>query len=133
MVAVRDQLHDLDNTDAVIMTFADPASLRRHATDRQYNLPVVTSPDQSAYRAFGLGRGSFRQIWGTKTVKRYAEIFRTDGFGNLRRPVDDTRQLGGDFVIAPDGRLIYAFSSTGPADRPSVDDLIAAINRDQTA
>jgi len=47
----------------------------------------------------------------------------------LRRPTEDTLQLGGDFVVGRDGRLVYVYRSKGPADRPPVDDLIAAARR----
>jgi len=39
----------------------------------------------------------------------------------------DLRQMGGDFVVSPDGRLAFAYASHDPADCPSVDDLLAAI------
>jgi len=45
----------------------------------------------------------------------------------LRRPTEDTLQLGGDFIVGPDGTLIYGFWGEGPDDRPSVDDLIDAL------
>lgn len=35
----------------------------------------------------------------------------------------------GDFVVGRDGRVVYAFRSTNPDDRPPVDDLIAAVRR----
>lgn len=36
----------------------------------------------------------------------------------------DRQQLGGDFLIAADGRIAYAHRSTEPADRPSADALL---------
>jgi hypothetical protein len=47
-------------------------------------------------------------------------------FPKEQRPVQDTLQLGGDFVVGGDGRLVYAFRSADPDDRPPVADLIAA-------
>ena len=41
----------------------------------------------------------------------------------------DTLQLGGDFVIAPDGTLSWGFWGAGPDDRPELDDLVAAVDR----
>jgi hypothetical protein len=35
--------------------------------------------------------------------------------------------LGGDFVIAPNGNLSWGHWSDGPADRPPVDDVVAAV------
>ncbi len=128
MAAVRDQFAGNENTDVVIVTFTDPDTLSLYDKSSQYGLPIVIDPDRSAYRAFGLESGSFRDIWGLATIERYVEIFRTDGFKNLKRPVEDTRQLGGDFVIDPSGKVVYGHWSKGPADRPDVADLVAAID-----
>lgn len=45
----------------------------------------------------------------------------------LRRPTQDTRQLGGDFVIDSRGRLAVGFRPASPDDRPSVDSLVDAV------
>ena len=69
------------------------------------------------------------RVWGWKAGRRYVEIFRESGFGGLRAPTEDTLQLGGDFVIAPDGTLAWGFWGEGPDDRPSVDDLVRAVQQ----
>mgnify|MGYP003872793253 CR=1 FL=1 len=43
------------------------------------------------------------------------------------QPVDDTRQLGGDAVFGPDGRLHRVFRPPSPDARPSVDELVGAV------
>ena len=68
-----------------------------------------------------------RRVWGWRMVLRYAEIIRADGFSGLRRPTEDTLQLGGDFLVDANGTLIYGFWGEGPDDRPEVDELIAAL------
>ena len=35
--------------------------------------------------------------------------------------------VGGDFVIGPDGVVVYAFRSAGPDDRPEVDAIVGAV------
>jgi hypothetical protein len=45
-----------------------------------------------------------------------------------RLPPADTLQLGGDFVVNPEGRVACAYRSAGPDDRPSVDDLVTAVH-----
>ena len=75
--------------------------------------------NRSAYRAFGLGRGSVARVWGLRSAERYLEIFRDQGFSRPGSPTEDTLQLGGDFIIDPSGTLIYGFWGDGPDDRPS--------------
>lgn len=128
MAAVRDRLSELTSTtDVVLVTFTDAAHLDSYQKTNHVPFPILIDTDRRAYEAFGLERGSFWRVWGWKALRRYLEIFRTSGLRGLRRPVEDTRQLGGDFIIAPDGTIALAFYGEGPDDRPIVDELIAAV------
>jgi hypothetical protein len=40
---------------------------------------------------------------------------------------EDLMQLGGDFVLDADRRLVYAYRSSDPTDRPTVQVLLDAI------
>jgi hypothetical protein len=86
---------------------------------------VLVDPTRAVYRAYGLGRGSVRKVWGPKTWWAYAKLI---GRGrHFQLPTEDTLQLGGDFVVGRDGRLVYVFRSDDPDDRPTVDDLLVAV------
>lgn len=37
---------------------------------------------------------------------------------------EDVLQLGGDFILSSDRRLVFAYRSNDPADRPTVSELI---------
>lgn len=128
---MRDRLDELgDNTDAVLVTFTDHENLTAYAEHHQLGFPVLLDPDRTAYRAFGLGRGSIARIYGWKAARRYLQIFRADGFGRIGafgRRSEDTLQLGGDFVVSPTGELAYGFWGDGPDDRPDVDELVEAV------
>ena len=125
---MSDRLSELGTSTAVALsTFTDEASLIRYRDEHGLPFPILNDPDRGVYRAYGLGRGSFRRIWGWKAAGRYVELVRDSGVGGLRRPTEDTLQLGGDFVIAPDGTLAWGYWGEGPDDRPSVDDLVDAV------
>lgn len=124
---MRDRLDDFGDADVVLITFTDPGNLPTYLERNGLDLPVVVDRDRSTYQTFGLGRGSVRRVWGAKAARRYAEILRSDGVTGLARPTEDTLQLGGDFVIGPDGSLLYGFWGEGPDDRPSVDELLEAV------
>jgi len=109
--------------------FTAPENLSGYAAEHGLPFEVLTDPDRVAYERFGLGRGSVARVWGLRAGRRYLDILRTDGPAGVTRafrPTEDSLQLGGDFVIAADGTLVYGFWGAGPDDRPSVDDLIAA-------
>ena len=109
-----------------MVTFTTRGVASAYRRRNELTLPVLVDGSRESYRAFGLGRGSVRRVWGVRALRRYIEIVRSDGVSGLRRPTDDRLQLGGDFVVAPDGTLAWGFWGEGPDDRPPVDDLITA-------
>lgn len=127
---MSDRLDELgEDTEVNLVTFTDPTNLAPYRSRHEVRLRILVDPDRSGYRAFGLGRGSTRRVWGVRAAHRYLEIVRKSGVRGLRRPVEDTLQLGGDFVIAPGGMLTWGFWGAGPDDRPDIDDLIEAVGR----
>lgn len=124
---MRDRLDELGGAVVALVTFTRQRNLRGYRS--RFDLPYVVLTDESrdVYRAYGLRRGRWWRVWGPQVVAAYARLMRKGA--RLRRPKEDTLQLGGDFVVGPDGRLVYAFRSRGPEDRPPVDDLVAAARR----
>lgn len=116
-----------DGTDVVLVTFTDPTNLVEYSERNDLPFPIVVDGNRTMYRAFGLGRGSLAAIWGLKSLRKYVDILRRKGTGRLEKATEDTRQLGGDFVVGPDGTLVYGFWGSGPADRPDVQELIEAV------
>ncbi len=132
MVAVSEHLDEFravsrGDVPIALVTFTEAADLDDYRERHGIHIPILLDPDRSAYRAYGLGRASAARVWSPATLRRYTSILRRDGLGALRRPTEDTRQLGGDFVIDPTGRLSWGFWSDGPDDRPTVDELLAAV------
>jgi len=137
---VSDRLDELGrSTDVVLVTFTDPNNLGASAQANALPFPVLADPDRSAYRAFGLGRGSVARVWGWRSARKYAELLWAHrssrrptnrparSLPRRRGPTEDTLQLGGDFVVGGDGTLAYGFWGDGPDDRPTVDELIDAV------
>ncbi|MGH1491930.1 MAG: AhpC/TSA family protein [Acidimicrobiales bacterium] len=130
---MSDRLDELGTDTAVAMiTFTDPENLAGYSAMHDLPFPILVDNDRVSYRAYGLGRGSVARVYGWSVARRYLQILRADGVGALSKPTEDTLQLGGDFVIGPDGSLIYGYWGAGPDDRPSVDELIAALNQEHT-
>lgn len=128
MVAVRDRLDRLGHdTVVVLVTFTTVENLADYSSNLDLAFPVLVDADRACYRAYGLGRGRLLRVYGRRVLKQYLDIVRSDGLSGLRRPTEDTLQLGGDFVIDRTGKLSYVFRGEGPDDRPSVDELVEAI------
>jgi hypothetical protein len=89
--------------------------------------PVLVDLDRDAYRAWGLGRARLVDVWlFPATWARYARLL---AGGERLRPLGrDTLQLGGDFVVDPDGNVAYARPQRRD-DRPPVGELLEALER----
>ena len=124
---MRDRLAELGDAMVALVTFTRQRNLRGYRGRFHLQYVVLTDESRATYRAYGLGRGPLWRVWGPATLRAYAQLLRRGA--QLQRPKEDTAQLGGDFVIDRDGRLAYVFRSKGPADRPSVDDLVTVVAR----
>jgi hypothetical protein len=122
---VRDRLGDLGDAVVALVTFTRQRNLRGYRG--RFGLPfaVLTDETRATYRAYGLGRGRWWRVWGPATLRAYGRLIRAGA--RAERQKDETVELGGDFVIGRQGALLYASRSTGPDDRPPVDDLVAAV------
>jgi len=45
----------------------------------------------------------------------------------MRAPEQDWHQLGGAFVVAPGGELVFSFRAEHPADEPDIDAIAQAL------
>jgi hypothetical protein len=120
-------LDRMDDLEVAVVTFAEVADLAPYRSHLSLPLPVLADPDRALYRRFGFPRASFRAVYGVGTMRMYARLVRQGR--RLRRPQQDTRQLGGDVVVGPDGRIVEVFRPRSPDDRPSMADLFAAVDR----
>lgn len=122
---MRDRIDAFGDTEIVGITFAGPEALAEHRRHLDLPFPLLADPDRVVYRRFQLGRGARRDIWNFGTVKLYVRLLRRGR--RLRRPTQDIRQLGGDFVVDDRGRLAAAFWPPSPDARPDVATLISSV------
>jgi hypothetical protein len=106
---------------------ARPAALAAHLRHEPQPFPVVGDPEQAAYRAFGLERGGWGMFFTPRALAHYLRLIVRGG--RLRPLVagEDVRQLGGDFVVGRGRRLVYAYRSADPTDRPAAEVLIEQV------
>jgi peroxiredoxin len=89
------------------------------------DIPRVSDPTQSVYRAFGLERGKVLQLFGLKTWKRGVETYLHGHRQGLI--VGDSFQMPGVFLIFH-GEVLRAYRHQSPADRPNY--VALAIDQD---
>ncbi len=84
---------------------------------------VLSDPDRRLYQRLGLGRAPLRRIYSPGTLATYARA--VAGGEKLSRPVEDTRQLGGDAVLRG-GTVVALWRPRSPDDRPPAIEVVAA-------
>ena len=121
------QLAAFGDAEVVLVTFTSTPELERYVRWTGIEIVTLIDPDRSTYRAYGLGSAGFWRIWGLTNLKRYVQIFAGRKLTAIKRSTEDTRQLGGDFVIDRSGTLTSGHWAEGPDDRPTVQTLVDAV------
>lgn len=111
---------------ALFVVHDDPAVIRGgllEGLDVPY--PVLVDRERAAYRDWGLRRSSRAGVWLDPRV--WAQYAALVARGERLRPFGrDTLQLGGDFVVDPDGIVTYARPQRRD-DRPPVSVLVGEL------
>jgi peroxiredoxin len=124
---LREHEQELDRLGAVVLgvSFEGPSVIARFAERESLPYPILSDPERRAYRAFGLERGRTGQVWSLHALRTYARGLLN---GRLPRlPRADIAQLGGDFVLDSQGKVVYEYRSEESADRPAIDTLLDAV------
>ncbi len=119
-----DELKGL-NTKVLLVAFEDkPFWIKIWLEETGTDYPFLLDVERKVYGAYGLRYSKWR-VWSPKTLSHYLwafisrkKVFNTGG---------DTGQMGGDFIIDDNGRILMVHRSVEPADRPSVDEIIATL------
>jgi len=89
--------------------------------------PLLLDPDLRAYRAAGLRRGRVELL----SPRLPMNALRALRSGSRQTGVEgDPWQLGGVFVIRPDGELTYRYISREAGDHPPIDEILAGLDPD---
>jgi peroxiredoxin len=123
----KDQF-DARGVGIAIVSFAEPAKLRRYQQEHQWPFTMLADPTRAVYEAFDLKRFSWLQVFPFATLKLYLNLLR-QGLRRENWGDDDIYQGGGDFLIDRSGNIRLAWRSRDPADRPSAQRLLQEIDR----
>ena len=122
---VRERLGEIRRAgaDVLVVTQSRPEAVSAASLP----LPTVCDPDRAAYRYFGLDRGRWTMFFHWSVVLRYLGLIFTGWRPHRGEAGEDMLQLGGDFILSADRRLLYAHRSNDPADRPAAAELVNQI------
>lgn len=111
----------------LVVSFSKPERVAAALTAHPLPFPVVSDTSRESYRAFGLGRTSWRAILDPRTFGKYVLMMLRGWLPRKPNAGEDVLQLGGDFVLDADRRLVYAYRSADPTDRPPPEELVRAV------
>lgn len=98
----------------------------KYLKDTKLHWPVILDEKKELYTYFGMGEGTFWEIWGYRTWLAY---FREFLRGRLpKKSSGDINQQGGDIILDPDNTVRYVHVGRGPADRPDINTLLQQIH-----
>jgi len=86
-------------------------------------LLLVLDRELLFYRMVGIQR-QLAVAWDLDIFIAYAEAVAKGRVDNIAWEGDDVVVIGGDFLIAQSGELVYAYHSKEQYDRPNVSDLV---------
>lgn len=115
--------------EVLAVVISRPEMLAAFLADEPLPFPLVADPEGEAFRAFGLGRTSWWTILRPRSVLRYLGLILRGTWPRRPNEGEDVLQLGGDFVLDEGGRVVFAYRSAEPTDRPAIDVLAGEIER----
>ncbi len=112
-----------------IVTHAAPEAAKAFCDERAPGIRCLADPDRKAYHAYGLGRASILQTFLSLNVWRSnRRLKREKGWDTDLPPVgQDAMQMGGTFIIGPDGRIRLPYYYQDIADHPPVELLLGGV------
>jgi hypothetical protein len=124
---LRDEVGDRRELTVAIVTMGKPDEAGAFCRRARLPFLCLSDPARSAYRAYGLRRGTLGEVMGPEPLLGYV---RAAAKGHVvGMPVGDVYQLGGVFVIGTDGGVRYAHYARHAGDHPLPGEIARAAAR----
>lgn len=111
----------------LVVSQARPEVLAMYERRQTWSVTLVCDPGRAAYRAFGLERTSWGTFFRPRVLLGYFRGMLKGQGVKMPYEGEDVLQLGGDFLLDKLGRVVFAYPSADPTDRPSVADILTAV------
>jgi hypothetical protein len=103
--------------------FSPPGPLAAIARHLGWTGLVLTDPGRALYQRLDVDRAPLRRVYSPGTLAAYAGALARGH--RIARPVEDTRQLGADAIMAR-GAVRRLWRPRTPDDRPTASEVITA-------
>jgi hypothetical protein len=124
--AAREQLA-AQGCSVIVVAQAKPTTLALYTNRKMWHVPLVSDPEKAAYTAFGLERTGLLSFFTPWAMWRYLRGMMKGYLATMTYKGEDLLQLGGDFILTRERKVVFAYPSAGPTDRPSIVTLLEAL------
>lgn len=111
----------------VIVGSGNPSMAGFFAEDYHVTTPLFTDPSREVYQAFGAKRPTWAALLNPRLYWNGLRVALRGHWPG--RPQGDLAQLGGVFIIMPNGDLPFAYRSSVAGDLPSIPRLLTELRR----
>jgi len=128
---VADHVAEFDalQTQIVAVSFTPPSRVASFLKVQPLPFPAVSDPERKAYHQFSLGKTTWLRMMRPSVIWRFVKLMFRGWKLKKAEPGEDVLQMGGDFVLDGDGRLVFAYRSVDPTDRPTIAALLDVLRR----
>jgi hypothetical protein len=114
------------NVKVVVVTFENDFLARCYVEDTALAWPILIDTTREVYKGYGMFSASFWDVWGIKTwLVYFKELLKGV---KPQKSEGDIYQRGGDVLVDPGGIVCLHHIGRGPADRPSVEQILRVIS-----
>ncbi len=109
----------------VIVGSGNPSMAGFFAEDYHVTTPLFTDPTRDVYRAFGAKRPTWAALFNPRLYWNALQVHRRGH--RVGKVQGDLAQLGGVFIVLPNGDMPFAYRSTVAGDLPSIPRVLAEL------
>jgi alkyl-hydroperoxide reductase/thiol specific antioxidant family protein len=110
--------------EVLVISFSPPDRLIEYGERNPLPFPVLSDPDRQAYHSFALERATWGRMIRPGALCRFLKLLLRGWWPWSPGKNDDLLQMGGDFILDADRRLLFAHRSAEPTDRPRAEKLL---------
>ena len=125
---MRDSYADVQaaGAEAIVVTMGTPEEVAEFVKRRgAAPFPLLCDPERASYPLYGLQLGTFGQLLGPHVLHAAMQA-KEQGF-RMSRPMGETRQMPGTFVIDRGGIIRLAHYNRDAADHPAQAAILEAL------
>lgn len=114
--------------EVLAVSFTPPALMKQVLAETPQPFRMVSDPERTGYKLLGMSRTRYLSFLRPRVLMKFIRQ-RRSGI-EAKRPVDsDVLQLGGDFLLDAEGKVVWAWPSRDAQDRPSPAEIREAIQQ----